>query len=523
MGFRGKQHTSTGDFYVTWKRSPRLSTEVTNFIEALPTPEGSLFQLMPWQKSFVHKVFNTRNGKRVTRTALLNIARKNGKTGLASALVLAHLFVPRLQKRNAELYSLACDRAQAGIVYARMKGVILQCPNLLEQLNIIDFHKQITHKKNGMTYRALASDGARNQGLSVYFAVCDEVSEFKKADSFFAIKSASGFHEEALCLIISTSAADPEHVFSQEVMHARKVLAGEIEDPTYYAKIYAADPEDDIADPQTWRKANPSLGQIRLQSELERFYKQCRTLPSQLKVFKRYYLNMPGVRPDKDDDWIAPAAWQACGEERFNLDDLRDKRAVLSLDMSSAVDLTALTLLTADNYCWLWTWCARQALENLITAELYGVWIQQGLMTSSRGECIDFQTDVLPTIQHLVSNFKIEAIGYDRWRLENIQAIFDDHEITTPLVPVGQGFNTMSPALEKLEKLTLNKQLRHNGNPIFMWSVQNAILVRDAANSRKISKSKARDKVDPIVSLLGAVHTGKRFDESDALPTFTVL
>ena len=116
-----------------------------------------------------------------------------------------------------------------------MRAILNQCPELEHQVQVSTFHKKIQHRENGMTYQALASEGSRNQGLSVYAAVIDEAGEFKKTDSFYAVKTATGFHDEALCLITSTSAAEPEQIFSQEVMHARKVLAGEIDDPTYYA------------------------------------------------------------------------------------------------------------------------------------------------------------------------------------------------------------------------------------------------------------------------------------------------
>ncbi len=54
--------------------------------------------------------------RRVVRRAILSMARKNGKTALIAAIVLAHLVGPEAIV-HGEIYSAANDRDQAGIVY----------------------------------------------------------------------------------------------------------------------------------------------------------------------------------------------------------------------------------------------------------------------------------------------------------------------------------------------------------------------------------------------------------------------
>ena len=448
------------------------------------------------------------------RTALCSIARKNGKTSLASGIVLAHLFIPQLQKKNAQLVSLACDRDQAGLVFEKLHQILLQCPQLLTTVNIQTFTKRIRHKETGMTYRALASDGSRNQGLSPYLAIIDEAGEYKKSDAYFAIKTAGGAHDEALCLIVSTSAGTPENCFAQEVVRAKKIIAGEIQDDSFYSKIYEASPSDDFADPATWAKANPSLGTVRNAKELKQFYAQCKHLPSQFAAFKRYYMNVPYTKVGADVEWIARQTWMDCGVERFGLDVFKGKECVLGLDMSSTLDLTALTLLSEDFHIWTWVWCARKALENLATLDLYGAWIDMGLMQVSQGEGIEFDIDVLPRLTQIIKDYDCRAMGYDRWRLETIKSIFAKEEIELDLVPVGQGFGTQTQLVELCEKLVLNKQLKHNANPLLTFAVTNAVVVRDAAGSKKLTKAVSKDKIDPLMSLLNSLHVSKKITET---------
>ena len=55
------------------------------FIETLPVTAGPLagttLRLRPWQKKFIRAVYRTdKTGNRLIRTAVLSVARKNGKT-----------------------------------------------------------------------------------------------------------------------------------------------------------------------------------------------------------------------------------------------------------------------------------------------------------------------------------------------------------------------------------------------------------------------------------------------------------
>ena len=89
--------------------SPGLSRadRVIAFIETLPVTAGplagTLLKLRPWQKRFVRSIYRTdKAGNRLVRTAVLSVARKNGKTMLASCLALAHLVRPRKPRAGAK-------------------------------------------------------------------------------------------------------------------------------------------------------------------------------------------------------------------------------------------------------------------------------------------------------------------------------------------------------------------------------------------------------------------------------------
>jgi phage terminase large subunit-like protein len=97
---------------------PSLSRaeRVVRFVESLPCTAGLLagqnLKLRPWQKKFIKAVYSTdKQGRRPVRTAVLSVARKNGKTQLAAALYLCALSGPEAEPRG-ECYAVACRPAR---------------------------------------------------------------------------------------------------------------------------------------------------------------------------------------------------------------------------------------------------------------------------------------------------------------------------------------------------------------------------------------------------------------------------
>jgi phage terminase large subunit-like protein len=56
-----------------------------------------------------------------------------------------------------------------------------------------------------------------------------------------------------------------------------------------------------------------------------------------------------------------------------------------------------------------------------------------------------------------------------------------------------------------LETAILNRELKHPNHPVLTWNVSNAVIEMDPAGSRKISKSRSREKVDGLVALAMAL------------------
>jgi len=70
-----------------------------------------------------------------------------------------------------------------------------------------------------------------------------------------------------------------------------------------------------------------------------------------------------------------------------------------------------------------------------------------------------------------------------------------------PLQEFGQGYASMSPALDALEADLLQERVRHGGHPVLTMCAANAVALPDPAGNRKLDKSKATGRIDGMVAL----------------------
>ena len=92
--------------------------KVCAFIERfVPTPEGEHIgkpmMLEPFQRRFILDIYDNPYG---TNSAYLSIARKNGKTALIAAILLAHLCGPEAVQ-NSQIVSGAQSKDQASVIF----------------------------------------------------------------------------------------------------------------------------------------------------------------------------------------------------------------------------------------------------------------------------------------------------------------------------------------------------------------------------------------------------------------------
>ena len=125
-------------------------------------------------------------------------------------------------------------------------------------------------------------------------------------------------------------------------------------------------------------------------------------------------------------------------------------------------------------------------------------------------------------LRKVFDQYLVCKIAFDRWNIQFLvpwllTAGFSEQQIKDKFVGFGQGFKDMSPALRDLESLILEKKLRHGGQPVLQMCASNAVIERDSAGNRKLSKKRSTGRIDGMVALtmalgVASLRTAPRFD-----------
>ncbi|MFL1461350.1 terminase large subunit [Roseococcus sp. DSY-14] len=461
--------------------------------------------LRPWQRGILEGLYAAdAAGRRLVRTGVVSMARKGGKSGLASALALAHLVGPEAVPRG-QVVSAAADRGQASIIFAELRAFALANPAIADRLIFRDFNKTAEDVVTGSTFAALSADARKAHGLSPTFAIADEVAQWRGRELLEALQTGMGAHAEALLLAISTRSPDPENPLEELIRYGEQVAAGTIADPTFRSFVWTAPLEADPWAESTWHLANPALGDFRSLDDVRAQAMQARGLPSKEAAFRAYTLNQP-IAPD--DRFIGPAEWDACDEEG----EARGP-CFAALDLASgAADLTA--------FACYWPETGKLRVVGFIPAEQlerkmqedrapYREWQARGLIVPIPGRAID-RAWLVGWLAAELDGLELAAVAHDRWGLNDLLQVMDREGVVLPMKPHGQGFRDMSPSIGAFEAAVLQRHLAHGGNPLLRWAVANAVVDMDPAGSRKLSKARARGRIDPLIAAVMAVGFASR-------------
>lgn len=512
MGLRGigakpvKKTTDEPKFKIVVRGRTRAE-RVISFIESLPVTSGILagnrFKLGQWQKKIIRQIYRTHRGRRVVRQALITIPRKNGKTTFTSALALCHLCGPEREQRG-EIYSAANERNQAAIIFREMKAMVLST-DLRDRVIIRDFAKSLECAETGSIYTALSADVQTKHGFSASFWAYDELGQAANRKLYDVLNTSGGGRSEPLGIVISTQSPDPHSIMSELVADGERILAGSEHDPAFLPVIYSAPMDCDPWNEEVWKACNPGIESgFRSLDEMRDAAAKAKRIPARESVFKLLYLNMPVAI---DDRFIALEDWQACGKSD-TVTHLEGRPCFGGLDLSSTQDLTALVLYFPEDNGFVlpFFWVPRDRLEEREHTDRvpYATWHKQGLIEAPAGRAID-RLAIVRRIAELASQYDIRGIAYDRWRADDLQKMLDDEGIEIKLTPWGQGFRDLGPCVDLLETAILNRELKHDNNPVLTWNISNAVIDMDPSGARKISKSRSREKVDALIALCMAI------------------
>lgn len=482
-----------------------------DFIQELEHTTGSLkgnkFILEPWQHFILGNLFgfrNTKTGYRRFQVAYVEVPRKNGKSNLAAAINLYGLLADG--ESGAQVYSAATKLKQATIVFDEMARVCRQVDWISDEINsgLVKVYNSV-HTKRIQFQTSYASplewSPDSMDGLNAHFCVIDEYHAHKTDAMYNVMMNSMGARQQPLLFTITTAGFNKESPCFKHRQYCQKILNGVVENESLFTMIFTLDEADDWRDEKNWAKANPNYGVSVVPEFIEQKFIEAKERVSKEVEFKTKLLN---IWTDSELTWISDEKWNALVAS----DELAIGECFGGLDLAQVSDFCAYSLFWPEtNYLKTWYFIPEEAvqLRNDSAGESIREWMHQEYIIVTPGNVADYDY-ILSKINELSEKYgRPKDIAFDRYNSSQLVIYLIDEGYE--MFKFGQGFISMSTPTKELERLVLNGELRHDGNPCCRWMMSNILLETDPAGNVKISKKKSGDKVDGPVSKVMAIGT----------------
>lgn len=482
---------------------------VIRFAERYVSPQYTqgAFKLFDWQKRFLMSLYGWRrpDGGRRWERAILHVPKKNGKTLLVSVLAAYELFGGLTSAPLVVSASTTGENAKQ--IYDQLFTVIGRSPKLKSRARCTDYKRLIVIPDRGAEYKGLSADAPNSQGKNASAVIVDEAHAHRSPKLFRSLEHAQIGRTDGFMVIISTAGDDLTHFYYALVEQARAIVVGANTDPTTYAEVYEADPEnDDLDDPATWAKCNPSLD-LYPGFTTERFrlgWERAKKTTTDRLSFERYRLNI--FRRAEENTWIEIPRWDACrGDVPESV--LRGCPLYLGFDASQRIDPTSLSavwlLPNRKFHAQSWAWVAEAGVREREQTNLpkYRQFIAENAMVMTPGDVIDKQS-VMNKIAELIAAYTVKAFVMDPNGAWVLGPELDGRGFEVYRQP--QSHRWFNSPTRNLETAVTERRVSHDGNTWLRWCLHSVRLDEDRYKNVRPMKARSVDHIDGAIALLMA-------------------
>lgn len=456
------------------------------------------FILQEWQKFMICGIYGfkwKKDNTRVTRTFILSVSRKQGKTSCISIMAIKAL----LEENNAQVIVAANSASQASILFKMASSYLKSLGGKVDKL-FRRFRDRIMFDKTDSSMRVVSADASRLDGLNCNFAVVDEISQAPNSDVYDVLESSMGSRQQPLMCCCTTRSNNQSGFYKELEQSGIDVLRGLKQDDSVFCLVYTLDDGDDCEDEKVWKKCSPNLGI----SVSEDFYRQqitkMKNNPSQTTAIMTKVFN---VWTSTSNVWI-PQSYTFKVMDKVRMDDFKDKLLYLSFDLASTSDLTCLSAMYEDNgtyYFKNWYYLPQEALKTSTNKDNYKKWQRQGFLTVTQGNVTDYDY-VMNDIQKLQDNSEgIVRISYDSWNATDFTIRLTESGFN--MKPYSQSIGSMNRPTKAIERLIMEgKNIVIDKNPITLFCFENSVPKPDYNDNIKIIKESYENKIDGVVAII---------------------
>lgn len=456
------------------------------------------FILQEWQKFMICGIYGfkwKKDNTRVTRTFILSVSRKGGKSSIISIMAIKAL----LEENNAQVIVAANSASQASILFKMASSYLKTLGGKVDKL-FRRFRDRIMFDKTDSSMRVVSADASRLDGLNCNFAVVDEISQAPNSDVYDVLESSMGSRQQPLMCCCTTRSNNQSGFYKELEQSGIDVMRGLKQDDSVFCLVYTLDDGDDCEDEEVWKKCSPNLGI----SVSEDFYRQqitkMKNNPSQTTAIMTKVFN---VWTSTSNVWI-PQSYTFKVMDKVKMDDFKDKLLYLSFDLASTSDLTCLSAMYEDNgtyYFKNWYYLPQEALKTSTNKDNYKKWQRQGFLTVTQGNVTDYDY-VMNDIQKLQDNSEgIVRISYDSWNATDFTIRLTESGFN--MKPYSQSIGSMNRPTKAIERLIMEgKNIIIDKNPITLFCFENSVPKPDYNDNIKIIKESYENKIDGVVAII---------------------
>lgn len=462
--------------------------------------------LMPWQLAFWEALYSFRmadTGFLRFTEALLEIARKNGKSTMLAGDGLYDLFVG---EGGTDICCASNDDRQAKLIFDEIAGMRqrLDPKKAVTRQNMARLYNNY---KNIIVFR-LSSKTHNKDGFNISKTYLDESHDIDEENGNSEIAEACwramSAKDEPLFIGCTTQGFSKDGCYlDKKLEYAKGVISGEIDDPHFLAFLFEQDNEQEIwQSEESWEKSNPSIrygvkkvAKLRRDVEIAKTDKAAR-LHLLVKDFN--------IKQNSAESWLLKEHITYI-QDKKSLEEFRGCLCLAALDCSQTTDLTNLKLLFMRKddpmkYVFSHYWIPKSKLTDSADKSAgaeYEEWARKGYITICEGSIIDL-TLVTEYIIGLKKQYGITVLkcGYDKAYAREFEKSIDDinEEIREPI-----NQKVMSTPMKWAERDFQNHMINFGNNPVDEWCLSNACCRVDGHENYSCVKSQASKRIDGAI------------------------
>lgn len=449
--------------------------------------------------------------KRRYQNAVLEIARKNGKTFIVAVIFIILLLT---EDRFSKLYSVAPDGTISRAIKSEIEEILDCSPALAGTYQgRVKFKKLRDYIKCSITdnvfYPLNYSRNRMDTRQPAVFLV-DETGALPNVYPIEAMRSGQIQVFNKLGFIISTKYPTMFNPLEEEVASAKKILDGLKDDKRTFALLYEPDDTKNWMDnDEILYHSNPLALEIsEILEDLKKKRQDAIDIPSRRENFLTKHCNIvyQGVGTE---NYIAIEDLQKC---KVNEIDWTGRNVYVGFDLSMTTDNSAFAMaaydentggVLADVYAYIPT----DRLEEKSKLERidYKEFISSGKCTACGDRVIDYsviEKDILNIEEKFGCN--VVGVGYDRYNAMSTAQKLEAEGLET--IIVRQHSSVLHAPIKWLEELILQGKFAYEENKLLEINFENARCTYDTNLNRYINKKRSIGKVDMLMALINAIY-----------------